>query len=581
MRRYLFRNFCAWPAVSPRAQLPRNTQGYTTPHESQYYLARHEPTREDELRSTALTFFLVSLGFSGTAFGQKRPSTPAPTFADLGATINAWIDLLPMIDGYKAGVITIPSGSYTQSTTIHVNSPRVSIIGAGSGAVKITCTINSVCWDIRLVPFPFETNPQSGQVSGFTLIGQPANASAVGMEMGDITGARLEDVVIQGFTGSNAVGLWWNNINGWMERVNVQRVWLNGNTTNYKFTNGGGTTLSASFCYNQWLDLRLNVYDGQKGIDFQGGFLCGSTLLVVMNGKGVNKTYINITGNSQWHDNLYNINIEDDGGGGVRLATAPGTEFSGTGLITSVVGKMTDSIGGSFAIYLPFINGAVYSDATTSTAQWYIDQFGNLQVEAKLPATVSNNFNSPFIDLKSSCWNGNATAVDEWRVQNVLGLGANPGSTLQFAFTPTGCSAIPEFQVADGVGNGVLLTTSAPGVSPRIRHDAEDNFVIDTGGANASLYLNTDNNKPVKLGTGGTTGANIPIVASLKTTFATVTNVSMPGVTSSSHCSLTATDAIAGANIGSTFIAAKAEDQITVAHAPVADMTYDVLCTPN
>jgi hypothetical protein len=55
----------------------------------------------------------------------------------------------------------------------------------------------------------------------------------------------------------------------------------------------------------------------------------------------------------------------------------------------------------------------------------------------------------------------------------------------------------------------------------------------------------------------------------------------MEGVTSSSHCSLTATDAIAAAYLGRTFISAKTEDRITVTHAPVAGMTYDVLCTPN
>ena len=530
------------------------------------------------MKATAIIFFLASLGFGGTAFGQRALAFPAQVVTDLGTTINASIDLLPTIGGYKAGVITIPAGSYTQSTTIHVNSPRVSIVGAGSGAVEITCTMNSACWDIRLNPFVTEPKV-GGQIGGFTLIGQSGNPNAVGMHMGDITNTRLEDILIKGFTGPNAIGLWWDNINGWTERINVQRLNLDGNTTNYKFTATGGPT-ATSFCYNQLLDIRMNVGAGQKGIDFQSGWLCGSTLMMVVNGFGSNKTYINIAGTSSWHDNLYDIKVEDGGGGGFRLATAPGTEFNGTGRITNIAGPMRDSIGGSFSLFLPSIWGNPYS-STTAPGQWYLDKFGNLQVQAALPATASNNFNSPTVALKSSCWNGSATAVDEWRVQNVLGSGANPGSTLQFAFTPTGCSAIPEFQVADGVGNGVLLTTSAPGVSPRIRHDAEDNFVIDTGGANASLYLNTDNNKPVRLGTGATSGANIPILASLRTTFGTATNVSMEGVTSSSHCSLTATDAIAAAYLGRTFISAKAEDRITVTHAPVAGMTYDVLCTPN
>jgi hypothetical protein len=532
------------------------------------------------LRTTVLTFFLASLGFGGTAFGQKPLALPAQAVTDLGATINASIDLLPTIGGFKAGVITIPPGIYTQSTTIHVNSPRISITGAGSGAVEITCTMDSDCWDIRLIPFV--TIPAvGGQFGGFTLIGQSGNANAVGIHMGDITESRLEDILIEGFTGKNAVGLWWDNIKGWTERINVQRLTLNSNTTNFKFAAAGPDVVS--FCYNQLLDIRMNVGAGQKGIDFQSGWLCGSTLMMVVNGFGPNKTYINIAGTSSWHDNLYDIKVEDDGGGepsGVILKTAPGTEFSGTGRITNISGPMTYSIEGSFGLFLPSIWGNAYS-STTAPGQWYLDKFGDLQVQATLPATVSNNFNSPLVALKSDCWNGSATAIDQWQFQNVLGPGANPSSTLQFAFTPYGCTAVPQLQVTDGLGSGILLSTTAPGVSPRIRHDADDNLIIDTGGANATLYLNNDNNRPVKLGNSWTVGANIPILASLTTTFGTATNVRMPGVTSASHCSLTATDVTAGANIGRTFISAKAEDQITVTHAPIAGMTYDVLCTPN
>jgi hypothetical protein len=241
---------------------------------------------------------------------------------------------------------------------------------------------------------------------------------------------------------------------------------------------------------------------------------------------------------------------------------------------------MSDSINGNFSLYLPYILGSTYS-STTAAAQWYLDKFANLQVQAWLPATASDNFSSPLVALKSNCWNGNTTGVDQWQFQNVLDQGVNPPSTFQFSFTPFGCMSTPQVQVADGIGNGILLSTIAFGMSPRIRHDAEDNVVIDTGGANATLYLNADNNRPVKLGDGKTAGANIPILASLKTIFGTSTNVEMDGVTSSSHCSITATNGTAAAYFNRTFISAKVDGQITVTHAPVADMTYDILCTPN
>src|SRR5580700_5783137 len=223
----------------------------------------------------SIVLLLLILVFAESGFAQrefvKRVVKPP---LDLGAEINAQIANLPMVGGYPAGTVTIPPGDYFQSTAVIVNSPRVSIVGAGSGAVQITCTMNAPCWEIRLNPFV--VIPQvGGQIGGFTLTGQGSNANAVGIHMGDITCTKLEDILIQGFTGPNAVGMWWDNINGWTERINVQRVNLYANTTNYKFTDSGGPSVgNGSFCYNEWLDLRMNVGAGQKGIDFQGGTLC-------------------------------------------------------------------------------------------------------------------------------------------------------------------------------------------------------------------------------------------------------------------------------------------------------------------
>ena len=216
------------------------------------------------MRTAGVTLLLVLFAFAGKAFGQARvaPRVPPRDPLDLGAAINAQIASLPTIGGYKAGVITIPPGDYFQSTAVIVNSPSLSIIGAGSGAVQITCTMNAPCWEIRLNPFVVYPIV-GGQISGFTLNGLASNPNAVGIHMGDITNTKLEDLLIEGFTGANAVGMWWDNINGWMERINVQRVNLNSNTTNFKFTVAGPAF--SSFCYNQLLDLRMNVGANQKG----------------------------------------------------------------------------------------------------------------------------------------------------------------------------------------------------------------------------------------------------------------------------------------------------------------------------
>jgi len=77
-------------------------------------------------------------------------------------------------------------------------------------------------------------------------------------------------------------------------------------------------------------------------------------------------------------------------------------------------------------------------------------------------------------------------------------------------------------------------------------------------------------------------GFNIPIVASLTTTSGTSDNVILTGMTSSGHClALTPTNASAATNIATSYISAKAANQITVTHTATAGMTYDVSCTPN
>jgi hypothetical protein len=499
---------------------------------------------------------------------------------DLGATISAEIAMLPTIGGYQTGTVSIPAGVYNQSSVILLNSPRVSIIGAGSGAVTINCVMNSPCWEIRLNPFV--TDPQGGgQLGGFTLVGLGTNASAVGIHMGDFTGLRMEDIVIQGFTGANAVGMWWDNLNGWIERTTIQRLTLNSNTTNYKFTNAGNDHTS-SFCYNQWLDFRMNVNGGQKGIDFQNGNLCGSTMMLSINGAGDNKTYINIQGpTSYWNNNLYDIRSENDGGTGVRLATGPNTNFTGTGLITNLFGAMTDDIEGAFELYFSYLGGTTYS-ANSATTQWAVDQFANLRAGTTVSATASNNVSSPLLGLEATCWNGGGTGVDKWQLQNLMSPGTNSASTLNFNFSPWSCSSPGQVNVSDGVGSGFMLTTSVVGPGPGIRHDADDNVFIESGTQQTSiLYLNTDNNKPVKLGMTQTFGANIPIVASFTTALESSTTVNMFGVTPNSHCSLTPTNAAAASSGQQTYISQKNIGNIVVTHQAMSGMSYDIMCTPN
>ena len=70
------------------------------------------------------------------------------------------------------------------------------------------------------------------------------------------------------------------------------------------------------------------------------------------------------------------------------------------------------------------------------------------------------------------------------------------------------------------------------------------------------------------------------ISASLVTTKANSNIVIVPGMTANGRCSLTPTNSTAAANISSTYVSAKAANQITVNHARTAGLAYDIFCTP-
>jgi hypothetical protein len=71
------------------------------------------------------------------------------------------------------------------------------------------------------------------------------------------------------------------------------------------------------------------------------------------------------------------------------------------------------------------------------------------------------------------------------------------------------------------------------------------------------------------------------LTTSFTTTAAASDNVSLQGVTASSHCGLTATNANAATDSTGTFVSAVSANQVTVTHPANSGRTWNVFCTPN
>ena len=138
-----------------------------------------------------------------------------------------------------------------------------------------------------------------------------------------------------------------------------------------------------------------------------------------------------------------------------------------------------------------------------------------------------------------------------------------------FTFSPAGCTAGTTNQVqlifdtqGTTITSGQSISWSAP--------------MLETGSVVHSYVSNVADDDSATL-----QPASIPVfAASLTTTSATSDSVTVTGMTSSGHCSLTATNTSAATNIATTYISAKTTNQITVTHTGASGLNYDVLCTP-
>jgi hypothetical protein len=95
---------------------------------------------------------------------------------------------------------------------------------------------------------------------------------------------------------------------------------------------------------------------------------------------------------------------------------------------------------------------ALLSVGTGSPLQ--IGSTGNLIQLATTAATSGANQASPTYKIQGNYWTGSASAADTWTVQDVLGSGSNPTSTLTFSHAgSTGASRLsaPLFQASNGV----------------------------------------------------------------------------------------------------------------------------------
>ncbi|HYH48872.1 MAG TPA: hypothetical protein VEG38_04920 [Acidimicrobiia bacterium] len=229
------------------------------------------------------------------------------------------------------GVLFLPPGVHNHGE-LTWDSNVVSVLGPGSGVCALQA-IDDAPINIRPSPITVVQGPKFG---GFTVQGDPSlPTGTAGIKTGDIIGAEWDDIVIQGFAGLGSTGLWIDNINLFTERNVFGRVWLNNNKESLRLSHTGGDEQPTnSFGYNRFLDLRINVWDGQTAIVAEDDInLYSSILNLVCNVDGAGTVY-DIRDSASFNGVVFGSGAEQTGGtGGIPYKVAATAFVFGYGMM--------------------------------------------------------------------------------------------------------------------------------------------------------------------------------------------------------------------------------------------------------
>lgn len=498
--------------------------------------------------------------------------------SDIGAKVNAAI---ADCGGTPQCPVYIPAGNYSYSTVMNVPAYSVGMLKlyADQGAVLSftgsgTCAVNVFL-------------PTAGAVANLTIEGLQISGTSsgkCGISLPHIQGINVRKNVITGFTTGD--GIYCDGC----ESVVIDSNFLQGNKNNIHEVD-----ISAGPNANR-------IVNNIIASSVQWGILEDAT-----NGNGA-------------QNNVYSGNTFESNGSTSSFGDLH-TKLSFSPIVTNNYTEgspRTIALGeASFATFGATVSGNSFTSSTTTHSLIELVNAPN--------AFIANNY-SVLPGSPSTCY-VDVTTAPKTILLGYNGSGANASN--QWCASGVGGSAptdalyTDESQGLHGLIDGTIIsTTGTPawgGATNRARlgwnvsaADAEADYMQDiyTGGTYAHRFYvaNSSNTGYTSVGgfsplgnwtavgtvigqAGLQAGASGTVVtdsrklaqfpASLVTTAATTDNVSITGVTSSSHCSLTPTNASAATNIATSFVSAKTTNQITVTHTATGSMTYDILCTAN
>lgn len=452
--------------------------------------------KSDFMKKLILIFaFLILAGsvraeVMGGGAGVPVNGRSGPPVLDIGAEVNNEIAMLPTItqnsQTWSQGTVTIPVGSYIQSTTIVLNSPYVNL-RCEPGTVLTYMGSGDA---IRILPSAqiagnAATQPNQGpSVQNCSIYNASATAVS-GIHAGDISKIHLSNVAVNNFNGTpTSAAYWFDNTVSFTEGMALVDIAANNNSIAMRFTNTAGSVLAQSFGYTSIRGFRAQVRTNQIGFSVENQTLLYHSFIdATVETSDPTGTAFSVSGTGKVGgdagDNVVFlrgecISINGPCSGSTLLNLGASAQFVGNGFMNGLGSTMTTVVAPGAVLTW---NGTTQLNGSTNNFGWSADnsilmRFSNIPAVAIFsnnmrlggnfvlgwstgPTTAANYLGlSPCVAGSPVLCLGNGVAAD---ASGGLNAGAFSGS--QF----TGNSEIPLIAAGPGAGISPANVSLAPG----------------------------------------------------------------------------------------------------------------------